>query len=400
MRCDTVWRHARLATMSALGEGLGICEDGLIAAKDGRILYSGARALAPSFAPARTISCDGRWVTPGLIDCHTHLVYAGDRAAEFEQRCRGEPYEAIARAGGGILSTVRATRAASEESLLAQSLRRLDAFIAEGVTTIEVKSGYGLETAAELKTLRIARRLGRERPIRVATTFLGAHACAPEFADKDDYIDHVCTQILPAVLEQGLADAVDVYCDRIGFTLEQSERVFAAAKAAGLPIKMHAEQLSNQHGAALGAKYGALSADHLEYLDDAGVAQMKAAGTVATLLPGAYYFMRETQTPPIAALRAAGVPIAIATDCNPGTSPLSSLLVCLNMAATLFRLSITECLLGATRNAAKALGLEHEIGSLEAGKACDLAVWNVESLTELVYTIGANPLHQRVWRGQ
>ena len=379
---------------------MGIVERGLVAASDGVIVYAGAEAEAPAFDPAGIIGCDGRWITPGLIDCHTHLVHAGDRAREFEMRLDGASYEEIARAGGGIVSTMAATRAASEDELVAAALPRLDALIAEGVTTVEVKSGYGLDTASEIRMLSTARRLGKERQVRVATTFLGAHALPPEYAgDADGYIATIADMMLPEIARLGLADAVDAFCEGIGFTADQTARVFDAAKRAGLPVKLHAEQLSNQHGAALAAGYGALSADHLEHLDDAGVAAMAASGTVATLLPGAYYFMRETKLPPIEALRRAGVPIALATDCNPGTSPLTSLLLTMNMGATLFRLTVAECLAGVTRNAARALGLSDQIGTLEAGKRCDLAIWDIERPAELVYRMGLNPLHARVWSG-
>ena len=395
MQADTLWTDARLATMA--GASLGIVEDGAIAAQNGRIVYAGPAADAP--AAARTIRCEGRWITPGLIDCHTHLVHGGNRAAEFEARLAGASYEEIARAGGGIVSTMRATRAASEAELVASALPRLDALLAEGVTTIEVKSGYGLDTASEAKMLRAARALASARDVRVATTFLGAHALPPEFAGNvDGYIDLVCAEMLPAVAN--LADAVDGFCEGIAFSPDQIARVFDAAQAMGLPVKLHAEQLSNLHGAALAAKYGALSADHLEYLDADGIAAMAASGTVATLLPGAYYFMRETQLPPIAGLRAAGVPIALATDNNPGTSPLTSILLVLNMAATCFRMTVDECLRGVTANAARALGLQDEIGTLETGKACDLAIWDIERPAELVYRIGFNPLWQRVKDGK
>ncbi|HMO77240.1 MAG TPA: imidazolonepropionase [Sphingopyxis sp.] len=399
MRCETIWKGARLATMT--GDGLGIVEDGLVAVADGDIVYAGPAAEAPQLDARETIACDGRWITPGLIDCHTHLVHAGNRAREFEMRLEGATYEEIARAGGGIVSTMQATRAASEDELVASALPRLDALIAEGVTTVEIKSGYGLDTESEICMLRAARRLGEERAVRVATTFLGAHALPPEYAgDADAYIAEVADTMLPEIARLGLADAVDAFCENIGFTAAQTERVFAAAKAAGLPVKLHAEQLSNQHGAALAARYGALSADHLEHLDDAGIAAMAEAGTVATLLPGAYYFVRETKLPPVEALRAASVPIALATDCNPGTSPLTSLLLAMNMGATLFRLTVTECLAGVTRNAAQALGLADQIGTLEAGKRCDLAIWDIESPADLVYRMGFNPLHARIWSGR
>jgi imidazolonepropionase len=344
------------------------------------------------------VPLDGRWVTPGLIDCHTHLVYAGDRAQEFERRLEGASYEEIARAGGGIVSTVKATRAASEDELVAQSLPRLDALIAEGVCTIEIKSGYGLDAENEAKQLRAARRLAQERAIEVATSFLGAHAMPPGMTDKDRYIDDVCAMI-PALARDRLADAVDAFCEGIAFSADQTARVFAAAKDAGLPVKLHADQLSNLHGAKLAAAHGALSADHLEYTDEDGVAAMAGAGTVAVLLPGAFYVLRETQLPPVDAMRRHKVPIAIATDSNPGTSPITSLLLTMNMAATLFRLTVDECLVGVTRNAARALG-RGDIGTLEAGRYCDLAIWDIERPAELVYRIGFNPLHARIFRGK
>jgi imidazolonepropionase len=382
------------------GAGLGIVEHGVVAAEQGRILYAGPAAEAPTFDAKSVVECAGRWITPGLIDCHTHLVYAGDRAHEFELRLQGASYEEIARAGGGIVSTVRETRAASEDALTASALTRLDRLIAEGATTVEVKSGYGLTLDAERRMLRVARGLSAKRQVRISTTFLGAHALPSEYADDaDGYIALVCDDMMPALAKEGLIDAVDAFCEGIGFTPAQTERVFVAARRLGLPIKLHAEQLSNLGGAELAARFGAQSADHLEFLDEAGVAAMAEAGTVATLLPGAYYFVRETQLPPVEGLRAAGVPIAIATDCNPGTSPLTSLLLVMNMGATLFRLTVEECLLGVTRNAARALGLSAEIGTLEAGKSCDLAIWDIERPAELVYRMGFNPLHARIWRG-
>ncbi|VXC87041.1 imidazolonepropionase [Sphingomonas sp. AX6] len=399
MRCDTLWTDARLATLT--GDGLGVVERGCVAATDGAIVYAGPVADAPAFDAADTVQCDGRWITPGLIDCHTHLIHGGDRAHEFELRLAGASYEEIARAGGGIVSTMKATREADEAGLVASALPRLDVLIAEGGTTIEVKSGYGLALDHEAKMLRAGRALGQERAVRVATTFLGAHALPPEYADNaDGYIDLVCDTMLPAIAAEGLADAVDAFCEGIGFTPEQTERVFQAAVKHGLPVKLHAEQLSNQHGSALAARYGALSADHLEYLDDEGIAAMAATGTVATLLPGAYYFVRETKLPPVDALRASGVPIALATDCNPGTSPLTSLLLVMNMGATLFRLTVDECIAGVTCEAARALGMQDRIGTLEAGKACDLAIWDIERPAELVYRMGFNPLHQRIFGGQ
>ncbi|MBX3593274.1 MAG: imidazolonepropionase [Sphingomonas sp.] len=393
---DILWRNARLATM-ADGTGLGVVERGAVAATGGRIVFAGPQDAAPD---ARTIvDCDGRWITPGLIDCHTHLVHAGDRAKEFEARLEGATYEEIARAGGGILSTVGATRAADEDELIATALPRLDQLIGEGVTTVEVKSGYGLTLDDELKMLRAGKRLGTARAVRIRATLLAAHAVPPEFrGDPDGYVDLVCDRIIPAA--RGIADAVDAFCEGIGFTPAQTGRVLAAARANGMPVKLHAEQLSNQNGAALAARFGALSADHLEHLDDAGIAAMARAGTVATLLPGAYYFTRETRPPPVAALRDAGIPIAIATDCNPGTSPMASLLLAANMGATLFRLTVAECLRGITIHAARALGLAADIGSLETGKAADLAIWDITEPAELVYRIGANPLHTRIFDGR
>lgn len=393
---DRMWINARLATMA--GDGLGIVEDGVVACRDGRIAYAGPRARGPGVT-AETIDCAGRWITPGLIDCHTHLVHAGDRAGEWAMRLEGASYEDIARAGGGILSTMRATRAADEGELVAIALPRLDALLAEGVTTVEVKSGYGLSVDDELKMLRAARALADARAVRISPTLLGAHALPPEYAGRaDDYVGLVCDAMIPAAV--GLADAVDAFCEGIGFSPEQTGRVLAAAKANGLPVKLHAEQLSALHGASLAASHGALSADHLEHADEADVRAMAAVGTVAVLLPGAFYFMRETKLPPVDLFRVHGVPIAIATDCNPGTSPTTSLLLMLNMAATLFRMTVTEALRGVTLNAARALGLQGEIGTLEAGKACDLAVWDIADPAALAYRIGFNPLHMRVKDGR
>ncbi|WP_201860426.1 imidazolonepropionase [Microvirga soli] len=400
MRFDRVWHNARLATLK--GDGLGIIENGAVASKDGRIAFAGPVQDMPSGCDAaERIDCEGRWITPGLVDCHTHLVYGGDRAHEFELRLKGASYEEIARAGGGIVSTVKATRAASEDDLIASALPRLDHLIAEGCTTIEIKSGYGLDLETEARSLRAARRLGVERPVSVTTTFLGAHALPPEAnGDKDAYIEKVSREMLPALAREGLADAVDAFCEGIAFSLEQTARVFEAAKALGLKVKLHADQLSNLHGAKLAADHGAISADHLEYTDEEGAAAMAKAGTVAVLLPGAFYMLRETKLPPIAAFRDAGTRMALATDCNPGTSPLTSLLLTMNMGATLFRMNVEECIAGVTREAARALGKLDEIGTLEAGKSCDLAIWNIERPAELVYRIGFNPLHARVWRGQ
>ena len=400
---DRLFRNARLATLSPAREGLGIVEKGAIAAREGRILFAGPEADLPSAlaCDADILDCEGRWITPGLIDCHTHLVHAGDRAHEFELRLNGASYEEISRAGGGILSTVRATRAASEDDLVALALQRLDALIAEGVTTVEMKSGYGLDTASEARQLRAARRLADFRQVHVATTFLGAHALPSEAAgDKDAYIDLVAEQMLPAIEAEGLADAVDGFCEGIAFSPEQIARVFEAARQLGLPVKLHADQLSNLHGAALAARFGALSADHLEHTDEAGVAAMARAGTVAVLLPGAFYFLRETKVPPVEAFRQHHVPMAVATDMNPGTSPLTSLLLAMNMAATLFRLTVEECIAGVTREAARALGRLDHVGTLTPGKFCDLAIWDIDRPAELVYRIGYNPLHARIWRGR
>jgi imidazolonepropionase len=331
------------------------------------------------------------WLTPGLIDCHTHIVHAGNRSDEWEARLNGASYEDIAREGGGIMSTVRATRAASESELLRQSVARVRTLLREGVTTLEIKSGYGLDLENEAKMLRVARIVGELLPVNVSTTFLGAHALPPEFAGRADaYIDEVCERMLPALAAEGLVDAVDAFCERIGFSIDQTARVFEAARALELPVKLHAEQLSDQGGAALVARYDGLSADHLEYLTQEGAEALARAGTVAALLPGAYYFLRETQAPPLALLRAAGVPMAVATDCNPGTSPMTSLLLALNMACTLFRLTPLEALLGVTRHAARALGRK-DIGTLEVGKRADLALWDIARPADLAYAIGANP---------
>jgi imidazolonepropionase len=397
MTCDTLWHNARLATLT--GPGLGVVERGAVAAKDGKIVYAGPDADAPD--AARRVDCAGRWITPGLVDCHTHLVYAGDRAREFEMRLEGASYEEIAKAGGGIVSTVKATRAASQDELIASALPRLDALIAEGACTVEIKSGYGLSLDDELKMLRAARALAQKRKVRIVTTFLGAHALPPEAnGDKDRYISLVCDEMMPVVARETLADAVDAFCEGIAFSPAQIRRVFEAAKMHGLRVKLHADQLSNLHGAALAAAFGALSADHLEYTDEDGIAAMAKAGTVAVLLPGAFYFLRETKQPPLELIRRHRVPIAIATDNNPGTSPLTSLLLAMNMAATCFRMTVEECIAAVTREGARALGILNQTGTLDAGKDCDLAIWDVENLAELVYRMGYNPLHARVWNGQ
>ncbi|MDP9591766.1 UNVERIFIED_ORG: imidazolonepropionase [Shinella zoogloeoides] len=397
-----VWRNARLATLDERLPGLGIVENGAIAVEDGRIAFAGPESELPAaFAGAETVDCEGRWITPGLIDCHTHLVHAGDRAHEFELRLSGASYEEIARAGGGIVSSVKALRAASEDALVRQTLPRLDALIAEGVTTVEIKSGYGLDTENELKSLRAARRIAEARDVTVRTTFLGAHALPPEMnGDKTAYIDKVVGEMLPAVAAEGLADAVDGFCEGIAFSPEDMARVFDAARAHGLPVKLHADQLSNLHGAALAARHGALSADHLEYTDDSGAAAMAKAGTVAVILPGAFYFIRETKRPPVALFRKHGVKMAVATDSNPGTSPLTSLLLTMNMAATLFGMTVEECIAGVTREAARALGLVDEVGTLEAGKWADFVLWDIGRPAELVYRMGFNPMFARVRSGQ
>lgn len=399
MRCDTLWHNANLMTLDDASGGLGTIVDGVIAARDGRILYAGPATTAPAFEADTRIDCNGRWISPGLIDCHTHLVYAGNRAGEFEQRLQGVSYAQIAKAGGGIVATVSATRQADDAALIQASLPRLDAMLAEGVTTIEIKSGYGLTLADERKQLRVARELGVLRKVEVVPTFLGAHAVPPGH-EAQAYINEVCAVMIPAIAAEGLAEAVDIFCENIAFSPAQAQQVFEAAKQHGLAIKIHAEQLSNQHGAELAAKHGALSADHIEHLDQAGIDAMRASGTVAVLLPGAYYFTRETVLPPIQALRDAGVPMALATDSNPGTSPLTSPLLAMNMGATLFRMTVSECIAGFTREAARALGRAERLGKLAAGMDCDLAIWDIDAPADLVYRIGFNPLHARVWRGQ
>jgi imidazolonepropionase len=390
---DTLWTDAKVATMR--NGRYAALVPGAVAAQDGRIAWVGSVAdLAgrPDALAREVRGLGARWITPGLIDCHTHLVYAGSRAHEFELRLQGATYEEIARAGGGIVSTVAATRAASEDELFQSASRRLERLLDEGVTTIEIKSGYGLRTDAELKQLRAARRLGAAAPVTVRTTFLGAHAVPPEYKSRaDEYIDLVCEEMLPAAAAAGLADAVDAFCERIGFSPEQTARVFERARALGLPVKLHADQLSDLGGAALATRFRALSADHLEHTNDAGVRAMAAAGTVAVLLPGAFYFLRETKLPPIQQLRDRRVPIAVSTDCNPGSSPLTSLLLTLNLACTLFRLTPEEALAGVTCHAARALGLSATHGTIEVGKICDLAIWEVAEPAELAYAMGASP---------
>jgi len=376
----------------------GLVTSGSIVVEDERIRWVGSTVDLPEeFADCEWVELEGRLVTPALIDCHTHLVFGGDRAAEFELRLNGATYEEVARAGGGIVSSVKATRACSEDELVAAALPRLDALLAEGVCTVEIKSGYGLTIEDEMKMLRAARRLGQERSVRVRTSWLAAHAVPPEYRDRADaYIDEVAIPGLELAHAEGLVDAVDGFCEGIAFSVSQIERVFEKARALGIPVKLHAEQLSNLGGAKLAAQCGGLSADHLEYLDDEGVRALAESGSVAVLLPGAYYMLRETQAPPVAALRAAGVPMAIATDANPGSSPIFSLLTTMNLACTLFRLTPEEALAGVTREAAVALGLGEELGTIEVGKRAELAVWDVERPAELAYRMGFNPLHRTI----
>jgi imidazolonepropionase len=399
---ETLIVNARLATLREDLPGIGVIEDGALAILGGKIVFAGSAADLPARwrEPPNCIDCAGRWITPGLVDCHTHLVFAGNRAHEFELRLAGASYEEIARAGGGIISSVRNVRVASEDALVRQSLPRLDALIGEGVTSLEIKSGYGLDFENEAKQLRVARQLGEIRPVSIATTFLGAHALPPEAnGDQSAHID-ACIAMLPALKAEGLVDAVDAFCEGIAFSPEDVARLFIAARAAGLPVKLHADQLSNLGGAALAARFDALSADHLEHTDEAGAAAMARAGTVAVILPGAFYFIRETAKPPIETLRRAGVRMALATDCNPGTSPLTSMLLTMNMGATLFRMTVDECLAGTTREAARALGRLDAIGTLETGKSADLAIWDIDRPAELVYRMGYNPLWKRFWRGK
>ena len=386
--------NLQLATMTG---GYGLIPDGAILIEGGKIAWAGPRAAAPS---GPSLDCGGRLATPGLIDCHTHLVYGGNRANEFELRLTGVPYADIARAGGGIMSTVRATRAATEADLFATGLRRLDTLLAEGVTTIEIKSGYGLDVDTELKMLRVARRLGQSRPVEVRTTFLGAHALPQEFKDKpEEYLNIVRNQSLPMAISAGLVDAVDAFCEGIAFSVEEVESVFEVARSLGLPVKLHAEQLSNLGGAKMAARYGALSVDHIEYLDEEGVAAIAASGTIAVLLPGAFYYLREKQLPPVAAIRHHKVPIAIATDLNPGSSPVHSLLATMNMACVLFGLTPEEALLGVTAHAANALGLKDR-GRIAGGLRADLVFWDVERPGDLAYPLGFNPLAAVIRNGE
>lgn len=400
---DQLWVNARLATLDpAVNAPYGTLTDHVLAVKGDRIV--GVRPAGDVDVVkfhGEVHDCGGGWVTPGFVDCHTHLVWAGSRAAEWEQRLTGVPYAEIARKGGGILSTVRATRAATEDELLAAAVPRLRALTAEGVTCVEIKSGYGLTLADELKMLRVARRLGEAFPVEVSPTLLAAHAVPPEFAGRaDEYVSLVVNEIIPTVAGEGLAAAVDVFCESIAFSVPQCERVFAAAKQHGLAVKGHVEQLSNQHGAELIARCRGWSADHLEYLDAAGIDAMRRAGTVAVLLPGAFYFLREKRKPPVEALRAAGVPLAVGTDLNPGTSPFASIRLAMNQACVLFGLSPEEALAGATREAARALGRADRLGTLAVRKLADFLVWDVEHPAEIVCSLGVNPLRQRVFRGR
>lgn len=404
MSWDQVWIDVNVATMDTNIQGAyGVIPQAAIAVKDGKIAWVGPRSELPEFDVLATPVYRGKggWITPGLIDAHTHLVFAGNRAHEFEQRLQGATYAEIARAGGGIISTVNACRDADEAELFELGRQRLNALAREGVTTVEIKSGYGLNTETELKLLRVARELGEHHHIDVCTTFLGAHAIPPEYKDNADaYIDLVINDMLPAVIAENLADAVDVFCENIAFSLEQTERVLTAAKKAGLQIKLHAEQLTNMGGSALAAKLGAKSVDHIEFLDEAGVKAISESGTCATLLPGAFYFLRETQLPPIELLRQYKVPMVIASDFNPGSSPICSTLLMLNMACTLFRLTPEEALQGVTINAAKALGIDNNIGSISIGKQADFCLWDITTPAQLAYAYGVNPCKTVVKKGQ
>ena len=401
---NRIWTNARIATMQ--GTDLGLIELGALAAKDDKVAWVGAMDALPTDMKCgepwdEQYDCAGALMTPGLIDCHTHLVFAGNRAHEFEMRLNGASYEDIARAGGGIFSTMHLTRDADEAELFRQSEPRVHALMKEGVTTIEIKSGYGLNIETELKMLRVARRLGERNALTVRTTFLGAHAVPPEFSGRADaYVDWVCNEMLPAVMAEGLADAVDAFCENVGFTQAQTRRIFDAARRHHLPVKLHAEQLSDQQGAVLAAEFRALSADHLEYLDEHGASAMANSGTVAVLLPGAFYFLRETQLPPIAALRRHHVPIAVASDLNPGTSPIVSLLANMHLAATVFRLTPIEVLRGVTVNAARALGVEKDRGTLAAGMRADFCVWDLALPAELCYWMGSVKPRQVVFGGK
>ncbi len=399
----TIWRGGRIATMDANRQGLGVIDHGCVVATGDRIAWVGETRDLPSDLLAQAssvVELEGRLVTPGLIDCHTHLVFGGDRSQEWGMRLAGESYEAIARAGGGIVSSVAATRLATEDQLIASALPRLDSLLADGVTTVEIKSGYGLTLEDELKMLRVARNLGRVRPVRIRTTLLAAHTVPPEHKDsRAAYLAKVIDEIIPAAAKAGLADAVDAFCETIAFTREETRAVFEAARAHGLPIKLHADQLSDSGGAGLAAAFKGLSADHLEHASEAGLAAMAKAGVVGVLLPGAFYVLRESTKPPVEAMRRAGVTLAVASDCNPGTSPVASLRLAMHLACTLFGLTPEEALLGVTRNAAGALGLQDEIGQLTPGRACDLAIWEARAPEALIYWLGRNPAATTVLGG-
>ena len=400
---QTLYTNVNLATMSDGASSYGEITQGALAISDGKIAWLGKASDLPHYdsAEVEVIDGNGQWLSPGLIDCHTHLVYGGNRANEFEMRLQGKSYQEIANAGGGIVSTVTATRKATEQELLEKALPRLQALHSQGVTSLEVKSGYGLDTQSEIKMLKVAQQLEQALPVTIKKTFLGAHALPTEYKDDaDGYLDVVCQEMLPKVVEQNLADAVDVFCEGIGFSLEQTKRVFDAAKAHGLPIKVHAEQLSNLGASELAAQYDALSSDHIEFLDEAGIKAMKTSGMTAVLLPGAFYFLRETQLPPIELLRKYDVPMAVATDANPGTSPIHNIHLMLNMACTLFKLTPSEALAGITCHAAKALGLSDTKGKLAVGYDADIALWNIAQPAELCYQFGVNPLTALVKNGQ
>lgn len=394
-----VWRNARVYPASGDAQ---LIDNAAIVADEGRLTFVGPESELPAdLQPADVIDCKGRVITPALIDCHTHIVFGGNRAMEFEMRLQGATYEEVARAGGGVVSSVKATNTLSVDGLVAAALPRVDTLLAEGTSTIEIKSGYGLSIEGELNMLRAARRIETVRPIRIVTSYLGAHATPVEYRGRNgDYITDIVLPGMDQGHSEGLIDAVDGFCEGIAFSVDEMRRVFDHARSIGIPVKLHAEQLSNLGGAKMAAAYGALSADHLEYLDEEGARAMAEAGTVAVILPGAFYAINETRKPPIQTLRDAGVRIAIATDCNPGTSPLTSLLLTMNMSATLFRLTVAECIAGTTREAARALGILDETGTLEVGKSADLAIWNIERPAELVYRIGFNPLHSRIFKGQ
>lgn len=394
IEADLLLINCHVATMTEDGQPYGAIEDAAILLKVGRIAWIGARSDLPVHKAVETHDLDGCWVTPGLIDCHTHLVFGGDRSGEFEQRLEGVSYEEIARAGGGIVSSVRSTRTESEDQLYASALKRLQGLKDTGVTTVEIKSGYGLDHDSELKMLRVARRIGREAGVRVRTSYLGLHAVPPEHkSDREVYVDKAVDEILPAAHAEGLVDAVDAYCEPIAFSTGEVSRLFDKAEELGLPVKLHADQLSDGGGAALAARYTALSADHIEHSNAAGIAAMAEAGVVAVLLPGAFLMLRETKQPPVALLRQHGVAMAVATDCNPGTSPVASMTAALNLACVQFRLTPEEALAGATRNAAKALGILDQVGTVEAGKVADLAMWDIKRPAELCYWLGAPLLH-------